>query len=120
MKTFLYLTIQFSHLFVQCLDLSNSSVRPIDRILSVATTSGQSGPGSYGYEEALRIPQRSSNTGTSPSDCLVSYTGHSFGRCYSSAEVQSVYFTVSSRLGYWGMSYSSAEVQSVYSTALAD
>ena len=31
--------------------------------LSDATTSGQSGPGSYGNEEVLHIPQNSSTTG---------------------------------------------------------
>ncbi len=30
---------------------------------------------------------------TSPSDCLVSYLGHSLGGSYPSAEVQSVYST---------------------------
>ena len=47
--------------------------------LSGATTPGQSGPGSDGNEVVLRIPQRSSIAGTSPSDCLVSYPGHSLG-----------------------------------------
>ena len=41
----------------------------IDRALSVATTLGQSGPGSDGNDGVLRIPQSSSITGTSPSDC---------------------------------------------------
>ena len=41
-----------------------------------ATTSGQSGPGSNGNKGVPRIPQSSSNTGTLPSDCLVSYPGH--------------------------------------------
>ena len=40
---------------------------------------GQSGPGSDGNEGVLQIPQSFSVTGTSPSDCLVSYLGHSFG-----------------------------------------
>ena len=52
---------------------------PIDRTLSGATTPGQSGPGSNGNEGVLRIPQGPSITGTSPSDCLVSYPGHSLG-----------------------------------------
>ena len=39
----------------------------------------QSGPGSDGSEGVLRIPQSSSITRASPWDCLVSYTGHSFG-----------------------------------------
>ena len=43
----------------------------------------------------LRISQVPSITGTSPSDYLVSYTGHSLwgGESYPSAEVQSVYST---------------------------
>ena len=44
------------------------------------TIPGQSGPGSNGNEGVLCIPQSSSITGTSPSNCLVSYLGHSFGR----------------------------------------
>ena len=39
----------------------------------------QSGFGSNGNEGVLCIPQSSSITGTSPSDCLVSYPGHSLG-----------------------------------------
>ena len=70
----------------------------MDRALSGATTPGQSGPGSDGNEGVLRIPQSSSIAGTSPSDCLVSYPGHSFG----------------------GGSYPSSEKQSMYSTAPAD
>ena len=55
--------------------MSNSSIWPINRTLSVATTIGQSGSGSNGNEEVLHIPQ-SSRTGASLSDCLVSYPGH--------------------------------------------
>ena len=67
----------------------------MDRALSGATTPGQSGPpGSNGNEGVLRIPKSSSTAGTSPSDCLVSYLGHSLrGGSYPSAEVQSVYST---------------------------
>ena len=54
-----------------------SSIQPIDRALSGPTTPGLSGPRSNGKEVVLRIPQSSSITGTSPSDCLVSYPGHS-------------------------------------------
>ena len=43
-----------------------------------ATTPSHYWPGSDGNEGVLRIPQSSSITGTSPSDCLVSYIGHSF------------------------------------------
>ena len=58
----------------------------MDQTLSGATTPDQSGPGSDGNGGLLRIPQSSSITGTSPSDCLVSYPGRS-------AEKQSVYST---------------------------
>ena len=55
--------------------------------LSGATTLGKSGPGSNGNEGVPRIPQGPSITGTSPSDCLVLYPGHSLGGGYPSAEV---------------------------------
>ena len=51
----------------------------MDKALSSATYPGQSGLGSNGNERVLCIPQSSSITGTSPSDCFVSYTGHSLG-----------------------------------------
>ena len=70
-----------------------SSIWTIDRNLSLATTQGQSGPRCDGNEGALRIPHSSSIIYTSPSDCLVLYRGHSFGRCYVSAKIQSVYST---------------------------
>ena len=50
-------------------------------------------PWSDGIEGVLRIPQNSSITGTSPSDCSVSYPGHSLGESYSSVEMHSVYST---------------------------
>ena len=80
-KTFLFQAIQFSQIvLIQTIQLiismQFSSVWPIDRTLSGATTLGQSGPGSDGNEGVLCIPQSSSITGTSPSDCLVSYPGH--------------------------------------------
>ena len=71
--------------------MSNCSIRPIDRTLSGATTLDQSGLGSDDNEEVLRIPQSSSLTEASPSDCLVSYPRHLLGESYSSAEIQSVY-----------------------------
>ena len=61
--------------------------------LSVATTPGRSGPGSHGNEGVLRILQSSSIIGTSPSNCLVSYTGHSLEESYVSVEKKSVCFT---------------------------
>ena len=61
----------------------------MDRTLSGATTPAQSEPGS---EEVLRISQSSSFTEASPSDCFMSYPGHSLGESYPFAEMQSVYF----------------------------
>ena len=51
----------------------------MDKALSGATTPDQSEPGSNGNEGVLCITQSPSITGTSPSDCLVSYLGHSLG-----------------------------------------
>ena len=61
---------------------SVSSIQPIDRALSGATIPGQSRSGSKGNEGLLRIPQSFSITGTSPSDCLLSYPGHSLVGSY--------------------------------------
>ena len=68
-----------------------SSIWPIDKTLSGATTPSQSGPGSNGNKGVLCIPQSSSITEASPSDCLVSYPGHLLGESYSSAEMQLMY-----------------------------
>ena len=70
-KTVLFETIQLS------ISTQFSSIRLIDRTLTGTPTPGQSGPGSNGSKKVLRIPQSSSIAGTSPSDCLVSYLGHS-------------------------------------------
>ena len=67
--------------------MSNSSIWPKDRTLSVATTPGQSGPGNDGSEGVLHIPQSSSITGASLLDCFVSYPVHSLGESYPSAEM---------------------------------
>ena len=56
-----------------------SSIWPIDRTLSDATTPGQSETGSNGNERLLCIPQSSSMTGNSPSDYLVSYQDTHWG-----------------------------------------
>ena len=45
-------------------------------------------------EGVLSIPQSSSITAASPSDCLISYLGHLFGKSYPTAEMQLVYSTV--------------------------
>ena len=89
-KIVLFQTIQFSF---STQFISNF---PIDRILSDATFLGQSGSGSNGNESVLRISQSSSITGTSSSDCLVPYPGHSLWEFYPSAKKQSMYSTAPS------------------------
>ena len=49
----------------------------------------------YGNKGVLYIPQSSSITGASPSDCFVLYPGHSLGESYPSAEIQLVYTAAS-------------------------
>ena len=78
-------TIQFS------ISTQFSSIRPIDRTISGATTPGQTGFGGDGIEGVHCISLSSSITEASPSDCLVSYLGHSLEESCSSAEMQSVY-----------------------------
>ena len=70
--------------------MSKSSIWPIDRILSGATTPGLSGSGSNGNERVLHIPQNL-RTEASPSDGLMSYQEHSLGESYLSTDMQSVY-----------------------------
>ena len=60
--------------------MSNSSIWTIERTLSGTTILGQSRSGSNGNEEVLRIPQCSSITEASPSDCLVSYQDTRLGK----------------------------------------
>ena len=86
-KTVLFQTIQFS------ISTQFSSICSIDKTLSGATTPSPGGAVSD-CNKVLCIPQSYSITGTSPSDYLESYLGHSFEvRSYSSAEMQSVYST---------------------------
>ena len=73
-KTVLSRAIQFS------ISARFRSIWPIDKTLSSATTPGQSRHGSDGNEWVLCITQNSSITGTLPSDCFVSYEGHSAGK----------------------------------------
>ena len=75
---------------------------------------GQSGPGSDSSEGELHIPQSSSITGTSPSDCLVSYLGHSLEETYPSTEIQSVYAAALADWDSSGGQYPSAEVLSYF------
>ena len=66
----------------------------------------QSEPGSDGNEEVLCIPQSAGITKASPSDCLVSYPGHSLGGgVYSSAEMQLI-FSTAPRHKSTGLNYS--------------
>ena len=76
-KTVLFQTIQFS------ISTQFFSIWAMDRTLSGATTPNQSGPESDGNKGVLRISQSSSITGTLPSDCLVSYLGHSLERGFT-------------------------------------
>ena len=71
-----------------------SSIQPINMTIPGATIPGQSGPVNNGIERVLRIPQITSITENSPSDCLVLLPWYSlrWGAC-TSAEVQSVYST---------------------------
>ena len=55
-------------------------MRPIDRTLSGGTTQSQSRPGSDDDEGVIRTPQRSTITGTSATNCFVTYLGHSYKR----------------------------------------
>ena len=70
-STILFQTIQFS------ISKQFTSIRPIDKTLSGATTPGQSGSGSDGNEGVLHVSQSSSITRNLPSDRLVLYPGHS-------------------------------------------
>ena len=85
--TVLFQTIPFS------ISTHFSSVWPIDRILSGATTPGQWGPRSDGNEGLLHILQ-SFRDEVSPPDGLISYPRHSLGEFYFSGEMLSVYFSV--------------------------
>ena len=64
MSKLLFQTVQFS------ISTQFSSIWPIDETLP-----GYSGPGSNSNKRVLHIPQSSCITGTSSSDCLVSYPG---------------------------------------------
>ena len=96
--------------------MPNSSIWPIDRTLSDATTTGQNGSESDGNEGALCIPQSSSITRATPSDCLLSYTGHSLGVLPLCRNAVGVFYG-SSQMGHsFEESNFSTEMQSVYSS----
>ena len=86
-KKVLFQTIQF---IMRIQFISNGA---IDRILSGAITLNQSGHGHDGNKRELYILQSSNITGTSTSDCLMSYSGCSLKESYPSSEKQSVYST---------------------------
>ena len=72
-------------------------------LVNMDRTLPQNGPWSDGNEGVLRIPKSSSITGTSPSDCLVSYPGYSLvgdilPLCREAVDV----FYSPSRLGHFG------------------
>ena len=71
----------------------NRSILPIDRTLSGATYPGQSGPIRDDNVGIFPIPKSFCITGVPPSNCLMSYPGHSLGESYLSVEIQSVYST---------------------------
>ena len=94
-KTVLFQAIHFT------ISTHFSSIGPTDRNLSGTTTPSHNGPGSDGNEGILCIPQNLRITEASPSDCLMSYPGHTLGESYPSAEMQSMYlFCSPSRLGW--------------------
>ena len=66
-KTVLFQAIQFSQ------STEFSYISPIDSTLSGATTPDPSRPGRNDNKGVLSIPQNSSITGTSPSECIESY-----------------------------------------------
>ena len=78
-NSFLYIKVLFQAIQFS-ISTQFSSIWPIDRISGV-TTLDQSELGSDSNEKVLHIPQSSSNTGTSPSVCLASCTGYSWGGC---------------------------------------
>ena len=72
--------------------MSNSSIWPIDKTLSGATTPGQSGPGTNG-NEGVPFNHQSSKTGVTSSDYLVSYPGHSGGGLLLCRDAVSVFYS---------------------------
>ena len=93
-KTVLSQAIQFS------ISTQFSSIWPIDRTLSGSTHSGPEWTWER-WKRVSHIPQSSSITGASLSDCLMSYPIHLLGESYPSAEKQTVYSTA---LANWAKS----------------
>ena len=93
-KTFLFWAFQFSQAaLVLTIQFSISTQLVLFNPYIDATIPGQNGPGSNDNEGVLHIPTTSSITGTSPLDCIVSYSRHSLGTDTPPTEVQLVYST---------------------------
>ena len=75
------------------------------------------GPGSDGNKGVLRIPQSSSITGASPSDCLISYPGYSLGGGVLPVfkEAVGIFYSSSSWLGQAGGTIVGCEMQTASS-----
>ena len=67
--------------------MPNSSIGPIDKTQSGATTPGESELGNDGNEGVLSILQSSSSTGASPSDWFESCQDTRSGGSYPSADM---------------------------------
>ena len=88
-KTNLFETIQFN------ISTQYSSIWPVDRTLSGATTLGWNGLGINGNKVVLCIPQRSRITGTWPSDCFSVISRILVGGVLAvSREADSVFYSV--------------------------
>ena len=86
-ETVLFQTIQFS------ISTQFSSIWPIDRTQSSATTLGQSGPGSNGNKGVLHIPPKLQHYWNLTIRLFNVIPRQLLGRFYPSAEKQSVYST---------------------------
>ena len=79
--------------------MSTCSLWPIERTLSGVATPGLRGPRINANERVLCIPQSSSITGASLSDCLISYPGQSLPGRFTPLQGYSRYFNSPSQLG---------------------
>ena len=87
-QSFVYRQLNVKIVLFQTIQFRINPQFKCQTVLSGATTPGQSRHRGDGNEEVLSIPQSSSITAASPSDCLVSYLGS-----YPSIEMQLVYST---------------------------
>ena len=94
-KTVLFWTIQFS------INTHFSSIWPIDRLYQVLPHRARVDLGAMVNKGRSAFPKAPVLLEASPSDCLVSYPGHSLERFYPSAEMQSVYFTAPADWAKW-------------------